>query len=1091
MCPKERYRYSRTNPVSPFPLSKFSPPRFNPDQHLLRSRIISRLVNESVSVGKTIVIEGQAGQGKSLLAAQYLNNVESPFAWFHIDQGDADPVTLLLKILKGLSIALSDFVSQDLETWIAQGSTLPPDVSQLSEILVRDLEKYLPENFYLVFDDLHLIDSHQTSLQLVASLLTSSRTNLRLLLISRFPVFTLLSIALDAIAVDIIKDEDTALNRQEIAELFNAYFQLPVNPSTVNSLYLSTEGWIMGLILAAQGNVNQSDHLPLFSFSAMESDQQNFENYFSKHVLARIPEKYQDDLIKLSLLDEIPAELAPIVTKGDDVPELLRDLENKNFFVRSLGENGSTFSFHHLFQECLRRVVDEQKGQAYCCEVWNTAGHWYRDLLPETALSYFLRADNFTESQAILESVGMQLLASNRIVSLQKYLSQIPDEVFKNFHWLSFYNAVVCLNTLPPSALTYLEQAREGFITEKNEVGELFTLVQLIYFHAAIDCQFSRGQELLGRAIRLFKAHGQQLDDSQQAHASNLFVVGLTFFSAELKLAREFTDFGLVTAQKLGLKELEAEARMARCYHALFVGDLHACQKEMEHSLSLIRHPQVSLLRKATLQLGQLNLLVNQGDLPGYKYRREIYRKTYGEELIDQSSFGAIMRMWEIDLCLACGDEIKMAESLEAALASDFGKSFPHMRSLYLQYHGYLLARKGQEEEALGALEESLELRLLSGGKEFLIMNHVFHGGTYIRLGRLEKGLEFLNEGIKISESAGEYFVRSGLYSFRAWAYLKRKDIEKATDDLRQMFSVFRESGFCSYYGWDPEIMTDLLIASVRAGVEPELAMELASSRLGIVISKSGLHQPLVKIKSFGGIEIHYGTDHLLNSDLSPSMRQLLAMLIAEKRHELDQEFVQNALWPEDSHARGRANFDTLVSRTRKLLSSTFSGCNGKEVLSLKKQILSLKHCWIDVDEFRRLINVGLSLSRSQKVWQAENTLRQGLALWQGDFLGGRYSQVDLWQAPGDVHFLFLEGSSEYSRLLVAQGQLTEAEQVLKKALNSEPTNETLVKKLYELHVQQGSPKKVHQVFKAYEESLKRADYSPEDISFLLESFWD
>lgn len=1047
------------------------------------------MVSDLPTVGKSFSIEGQAGQGKTQLAIQFLQDIQRPFLWFQLSRDEIDPVLLLAELLDGLQASLPDFSSPNLVTWREQGSPVPSDWSKLTAILLDDLEDHLTSDFYMVLDDLHMLDGHVQSLNLIGSLLNVQRSKIHFIFISRHPVAQLLNFEQRSLALQRLGNNDLALNRQEIAELFNAYLKIPVSSSTVSNLYQANEGWIMGLVLAAQGgNGRDLQTSAVKAYKNLSRDA--FLDYFSSEVLQKLSEELQGDLISLSLLDEIPSDLAMTITGRQNIAEQLNSLEQKNFFVRSTGKKDKIFRLHHLFQESLNHVARDQMGKESFYAIWNAAGDWYCEKSPETALSYFIRACNYSESQAVLGDLGMELVIGNRLVTLERFLAQIPDDVLHDYPWLPFYKGIVCLNFEPPGALRPLETALQGFVRENNEFGELVTLIQMIYFHTAVDCQFSKGRNLLERAIALYEKHGQELDESQRAHAANIFVLGLTFFSAELERAKSYADLGLAKAQKLGLKGLEAEARLARCYRDLFAGNLHSCRHEIEQSRPLLKDPQVNLIHKAALHLAQLNLLVNEGDGKNYEYHRQIFRKTYGETLVDQSSFGAIMRMWEMDLALAAGNEAEVEDILKAALASPFGSSLAHMRSLYLQYKAFLRARQGNLEESMNILNESFELREQTGGPEFEIMNAVLLGGTYARLGLHENALNLFSAGLAISEAAEEYFVRPGIYAHRAWLYLKLDSQGEACDDLERMLACLQETGFRSFYGCDPVILEDLLSLAARQSIQLDLVTEFAADRLCITIDARGRFHPLVHFRCLGNLEIWCGSNQLFNADLSPIMRNLFALLLAAPNHQLDQEQIQNALWPDEQPRRSRANLDSLILRIRKLLDQSFPEVSAREILSLKKQVVCLEYCWFDIDKFRELIKEGLSQSRRKQTWLAGNALREGLDLWQGEFLGGGLSELELGQISSNLFLSFLEASSEYGRLLALDGELAEACKVIEKAIHYDPTNEALVRQLYDLQIQQDMPQRAHLVFQNYAKALKKEDFSAEDIEFLLENFF-
>ena len=76
--------------------SKFIPPQL--PQVLHRERLLHLL--EENKDKKVILVLGQAAQGKTTLAASYVNRSKTPSAWINLDKEDGDPVNLLYAIVQ-------------------------------------------------------------------------------------------------------------------------------------------------------------------------------------------------------------------------------------------------------------------------------------------------------------------------------------------------------------------------------------------------------------------------------------------------------------------------------------------------------------------------------------------------------------------------------------------------------------------------------------------------------------------------------------------------------------------------------------------------------------------------------------------------------------------------------------------------------------------------------------------------------------------------------------------------------------------------------------------------------------------------------
>jgi ATP/maltotriose-dependent transcriptional regulator MalT len=121
------------------PANKFYPPVLDSTQYLPRKRLLQELLQGKRRNSKIILIEAQAGQGKTTLAAQYLEEAKAPFAWYQIGPEDGDPVLFLTALLACLVNALPGFRSPLLEEMIEKGEVSSLELPRFANILWDDL----------------------------------------------------------------------------------------------------------------------------------------------------------------------------------------------------------------------------------------------------------------------------------------------------------------------------------------------------------------------------------------------------------------------------------------------------------------------------------------------------------------------------------------------------------------------------------------------------------------------------------------------------------------------------------------------------------------------------------------------------------------------------------------------------------------------------------------------------------------------------------------------------------------------------------------------------------------------------------------
>jgi len=145
------------------PANKFYPPRFAASQNVFRSRLIREQLEGKGRDKKVLLVEGQAGQGKTTLAAQFLHHVKIPYVWYQVGEEDRDPVLLLTALLTSLKRGIREFASPELERMLADGQVSVIELKSAANVLLADLDRVLPGDFFIVFDHCCLIKLQRKS----------------------------------------------------------------------------------------------------------------------------------------------------------------------------------------------------------------------------------------------------------------------------------------------------------------------------------------------------------------------------------------------------------------------------------------------------------------------------------------------------------------------------------------------------------------------------------------------------------------------------------------------------------------------------------------------------------------------------------------------------------------------------------------------------------------------------------------------------------------------------------------------------------------------------------------------------------------
>ena len=135
----------RTKLFIPQPRSKIVP----------RPRLIERL-NEGLFAGRKLtLISAPAGFGKTTLVSEWIAGCGLPTAWLLLDEGDNDPTRFLTYLVAALQTIASNIGAGALAVLQAPQ---PPPTEVILTALLNEITT-IPDNFVLVLDDYHVIDS--------------------------------------------------------------------------------------------------------------------------------------------------------------------------------------------------------------------------------------------------------------------------------------------------------------------------------------------------------------------------------------------------------------------------------------------------------------------------------------------------------------------------------------------------------------------------------------------------------------------------------------------------------------------------------------------------------------------------------------------------------------------------------------------------------------------------------------------------------------------------------------------------------------------------------------------------------------------
>jgi ATP/maltotriose-dependent transcriptional regulator MalT/DNA-binding SARP family transcriptional activator len=1071
------------------PSNKFYPPRIDASQSLLRTDLITTRLPATISAKKVIVIEAQAGQGKTTLASQFLNFHQLGHIWYQIGPEDSDPFFLLSSLLLNLSSRFPEFSSFQLSAILSEGQVGPLDIERCVNIMLRDIDTFLPQEIFVVFDDIHLLSGSLLTQRLLEYLLDTSPPKLHFLLTSRHPLQLKSKILRNGHDLCYLNTDDLALGNREIETLFNSVLKKKISRQEVDEIFRVTGGWIMGIILAGHPIFGREKFWQTASgpVSALSSGQGHLLEFFQDEIFDQIPESLHIPFLKLSLLAEIPVNLAWIITAIKDIDVILYKMARSNFFVYQLDQLQLTFRFHHFFQEFLqlraRHLLSEDDiRHIHICE----AEYYLEREMIDKAMSCFKMAGDYTMMEKIVKDKGMDLIVRNKTLSLLSLLETIPETTLFQHSWLTLYAGLVRFDSMPKTALPFFAAARARFKESGEETGEIACLSQTIYYHFVISGQYKSAALLLPRTEELLSKNETTLPIPVKIMATRNLASGFCFFKAEMDRARTYIVRATNLAGRHDLRNFTAASRFIQGFIELLSGNQAKFLKDAEICFSLLHDPLVSMANKLTIRIMYLCYHAMIGDHLNFSAEKLAIQKSIDPNVVEQSMAAPYLYVWGSSILFSSGQTEEAMEFLSRARGITATAATDHVRSQIMQWQAFGHALLGEKQDALVCINQSIQLRARAGGPIYETFNAIIAGSVYSRLGMPELAESSFEQGLTKAQSIPSNFLLICAYLNRSYHKLCTAGPAAAVNDLKTGIVLMKNHNFRHFWTWEPKMMIELLGLAVQKDIEREFSRDLAGEKLDIYFSDSREIIPYLHFSLLDHFQISSGRQAIFQaSDFTPSQRYLLGLLLTTKGQRISQERVQLEIWPDSPPENARTSFDTLLTRLRKQLSSRLT-LPVKRYISLQKGILELSNSRTDAIEFLEAAQTGLRHSRDGNWWQAGNAFRTALAHLKGLWPEDAFSIEQSLTLNDQIINTLAEITWIWAGKMSGSGNTEEAITLLEHTLQSHFQDERLIALLYSLYLKNHNHLKAGDTLERYGQALKRLDYTENEIEELL-----
>ncbi|MCG8346533.1 MAG: winged helix-turn-helix domain-containing protein [Chloroflexales bacterium] len=526
---------SKRSPVVLLPL-KLVPPQ--PRAEVLSRPELQGLLAE-VRLQPVTLVTAPAGYGKTTLLTQWASELDRTGAtvcWMAPDAGDQDPALLLAYLVRAFQ---NHFPAIGNQAWriLHSAADLERDWPLVAGALLSDLQSTLSVPTFLFFDDMHLIADGPITSQLLGYLLRTAPPMLHIVIASRRPVSSapLPRLRAEGLLVDVTQD-DLLLTAPEARSLLESN-GVTLTSEELDLLLARTEGWVVGVQLAARALIRQAPEQRSHYLSTLDANQQDLFDYLATEVLADLPADLLDFLALAALPEQFNAALLSEVLGQVNAPELLTHAQSMGLPIVALDEGGSALRFHPLLRRLLLRRASTQLDAEATAKLQRLFGRAmeHRGNL-EAALKHYATAGATDEMARALREQAWPLVNTPHRDIIRRWLDQLPEQIRRNdpelLHMWGWSMAALA----PPQATAAISQAAVLYSEQRLYQRELRALSDL----AALLFWEDRPSDFADVCIRAVRA-ANRVRDAWARGAALVSVVALLYskerYNAALRVA--------------------------------------------------------------------------------------------------------------------------------------------------------------------------------------------------------------------------------------------------------------------------------------------------------------------------------------------------------------------------------------------------------------------------------------------------------------------------------------------------------------------------------------------------------------------------
>ncbi|NDJ63028.1 MAG: hypothetical protein GYB67_18055 [Chloroflexi bacterium] len=496
--------------------TKVSRPHSAP-QHIARPALMRQLDAGRAAGRRVTLVSAPAGFGKTISISAWIDTLGVPAAWLSLDPADNEPGRFFTHLVAALQV-VDENLGWEIEGVLRSGQVPPGEI--ITATLINDILQ-MEQPFLLVIDDFQVLRA-STILEVLGTLLLNLHNlppALHLVIVTREdPPLPLARLRANN-QLHEIRAADLRFTEAETRRFLNTTMALALTDQDVVALHEKTEGWVVGLQLAAlalQQHENGASHW----IADLSGSHRHILAYLTEEVLNRQPAAIQEFLLQTAVLDRLNGELCAAVTGRADSHTVLERLYNANLFLFPLDDARRWYRYHPLFVDLLRDS-QQRRHKDETISLHQRASRWYADSgLIDDALHHALAAGDQALTLTLFETHAMDALMQWHIKTVERWWRAIPVDWRAQrlpanciFAWMCMFSADFA------QMAAHVETAIRPLITQSERPAA--TEAEWL----ALQSVLLNGQGRAGESLRL-TAQALELVPAQAAYLRSLIYMG-------------------------------------------------------------------------------------------------------------------------------------------------------------------------------------------------------------------------------------------------------------------------------------------------------------------------------------------------------------------------------------------------------------------------------------------------------------------------------------------------------------------------------------------------------------------------------------